>query len=102
MPELTRAELVEEFFRTLFPDDFQLALPVKKHKARHILHAARRRVQTLHTELRQLTRLGAGQRKSGQGSTNRDRSDAGFTALSALPSRMRGMKASISSVVGSP
>ena len=31
-PELTRAELVEEFFRTLFPDDFQLALPVKKHK----------------------------------------------------------------------
>ena len=33
-PELTRAELVEEFFRTLFPDDFQLALPVKKHKAR--------------------------------------------------------------------
>ena len=35
-PELTRAELVEEFFRTLFPDDFQLALPVKKHKARRL------------------------------------------------------------------
>ena len=31
-PQLTRAELVEEFFRTLYPDDFQLALPVKKHK----------------------------------------------------------------------
>ena len=35
-PQLTRTELVEEFFRTLFPDDFQLALPVKKHKASRV------------------------------------------------------------------
>ena len=36
-PELTRAELVEEFFRTLYPDDFQLALPVKEHKVWRLL-----------------------------------------------------------------
>ena len=31
---LSRSELVEEFFSQLFPDDFQLALPVKKHMVR--------------------------------------------------------------------
>ena len=32
---ITRSELVEEFFRNLFPEDFQLALPVKEHMVRH-------------------------------------------------------------------
>ena len=32
--KMTRSELVEEFFRFLFPEEFQLALPVKKHEVR--------------------------------------------------------------------
>lgn len=31
-PQLTREEVVHEFFSYLFPDSFQLALPVLKHK----------------------------------------------------------------------
>lgn len=35
---LTRQQVVEEFFQYLFPDTFQLALPVLRHKVRLVLH----------------------------------------------------------------
>jgi hypothetical protein len=72
-PVLTREEVVHEFFSYLFPDTFQLALPVLRHKVPHTMqcsteshlatalpcHASSARVSTL-LHVRRAEAVGAG------------------------------------------